>query len=516
MNILRTEKEYLTIREERMLLLPVAGGSIGLGFFLILQVLNPFHFAIHPVENVLLGLLIIFNTVFDMEVYLPHISKEKWSRLLFSIINSMVAGVVVLNTPALLPGVVLICSIFLVLRTTILIGKWYAYFLTVIIMLCQHIRIYPNLAFNNQTAGDSLLFPLLSLIIIETTALFYSTLVLQNRRRDILNRVSANLTSSLDVHQVITLIGNAIQNTIKADTFSIGFLDGQSLNLELLYDDGEFFPNSTIPLEGTLSSIVLSTRKPLVINDTDKEAKALGMPPIVLGKQKRSLSWIGVPLEIHNQQHGLIIVASYKKNAFNLQDLNLLNSFTLQASMALENAYHHQEVVSQSHLDSLTGALTHGYSLEVLKDQTRLCYFDKTSLGLIMLDIDKFKDLNDTYGHISGDELLVQIVTTIKGQIKSSDYIGRWGGEEFLIILPGVNNSQAVSIANRIKKSIQQIIITARNGTPINPPTISQGIAIFPQDASDIYDLIDCADKRLYEVKSREGDDILGTTDQIT
>lgn len=516
MNILRTEKEYLTIREERMLLLPVAGGSIGLGFFLILQVANPFNFAIHPVENVLLGFLIMANTFFEIEVYLPHIPKGKWSQLLFTIINSMVAGVVVLNTPALLPGVVLICSIFLVLRTTILIGKWHAYFVMVIIMLCQHIRIYPALAFNNQTAGDSLLFPLLSLIIIETTSIFYSTLILQNRRREVLNRVSASLTSSLDVHQVITLIGNAIQNTIKADTFSIGFLDGQSLNLELLFDEGVFFPNSTVPLEGTLSNRVLSTRQPLVINDMDKETKSLGITPPIFGKQKRSLSWIGVPLEIHNQQHGLIMVASYKKNAFNLQDLNLLNSFTLQASMALENAYHHQEVVTQSHLDSLTGALTHGYSLEVLKDQTRLCYFDKTTLGLIMLDIDKFKELNDTHGHISGDELLIQIVSTIKRQIKSSDYIGRWGGEEFLIILPEVNNSQAVAIAKRIKKSIQQISITTRDGKPIQPPTISQGIAIFPADATDIYDLIDCADKRLYEVKSRGGDDLQGMMEHTT
>jgi diguanylate cyclase (GGDEF)-like protein len=120
-----------------------------------------------------------------------------------------------------------------------------------------------------------------------------------------------------------------------------------------------------------------------------------------------------------------------------------------------------------------------------------------------MLDIDYFKQYNDTYGHLVGDRILNSLCTAIKHNIKQTDAVGRWGGEEFIISLPGATGTQAIQIARRISETLRGLRVVDRDQNTVPIPTVSQGIAVYPGEADEIYRLIDIADIRLYIAKER-------------
>jgi diguanylate cyclase (GGDEF)-like protein len=205
---------------------------------------------------------------------------------------------------------------------------------------------------------------------------------------------------------------------------------------------------------------------------------------------------------------GILSIGSYKPNAFDRADLELLSNLAQHAAQALNNTYQHEEVERKSMLDSLTGVYNHGNFLKLLKEQTNLAALERQPLGLIMLDVDFFKQYNDTYGHLVGDEVLTTLCATIKLHIKTQDAVGRWGGEEFVISLPNADADQAKQIALRIRDTLSTLTIKNKDGDPISVPTVSQGIAVFPKETNDIIELIDLADKRLYIAKDRGRDQI--------
>jgi len=130
-----------------------------------------------------------------------------------------------------------------------------------------------------------------------------------------------------------------------------------------------------------------------------------------------------------------------------------------------------------------------------------------------MMDIDYFKQYNDTYGHLVGDLILESLCKSIKQHVKQNDAVGRWGGEEFIISLPNATGKQAMQIAKRISGTLKALHVVDRDQNTVPIPTVSQGIGVYPSDADEIYRLIDIADKRLYVAKKRGRDQIEPTED---
>jgi len=255
-------------------------------------------------------------------------------------------------------------------------------------------------------------------------------------------------------------------------------------------------------MEGTLSGWVIKNQKELFLPDLRREADLEGVEIVIIGKEKVSLSWMGVPLTAPNVT-GVIALASYQPNAFDSGDMQLLSNLAQHITLALDNTIRHAQVEEQARLDSLTGVYNHGYFLKNLANQASEASKNSLPLSLIMLDIDFFKQFNDTYGHLVGDRILKTLCTAIKHHIKHSDAVGRWGGEEFVISLPGATGSQALQVAERVGQTMAQLRVADRDQRTIPVPTVSQGIAIFPFEADEIYQLIDLADRRLYTAKAR-------------
>jgi diguanylate cyclase (GGDEF)-like protein len=125
-----------------------------------------------------------------------------------------------------------------------------------------------------------------------------------------------------------------------------------------------------------------------------------------------------------------------------------------------------------------------------------------------MLDIDFFKQYNDTYGHLVGDEVLTTLCDVVRSHIKNTDAIGRWGGEEFAIALPYTDGKKAMIVAERIRETMASLKLNNEKHGELPVPTISMGIAVFPAETNDIIKLIDLADNRLYIAKKRGRDQV--------
>lgn len=329
----------------------------------------------------------------------------------------------------------------------------------------------------------------------------------QMNRLEIINEISKQIVSTLETKELISLLDAELQNVLGADTYYIGIQKDGEMQMELFYDDGEYFNDISIKIKGTLSNWVIKNQKPLFLPDLRNAIHLEGVNFVLIGKPKDSLSWMGVPMKgVH--VNGIMAIASYHPNAFNRSDMELLSNIAQRAALALDNTYHHALVQEQARLDSLTRVYNHGYFIQTLHEQAKSCLAQNQPLSLIMLDIDHFKQYNDTFGHLIGDEILVKLCSIVREHIKKNDAVGRWGGEEFVISLPNTESQQALQIARRICKSLAAIEVGDNHPLTIPIPTISMGIALFPTETNEIIKLIDLADSRLYIAKERGRDQI--------
>ncbi|HOD12828.1 MAG TPA: diguanylate cyclase [Candidatus Omnitrophota bacterium] len=172
-----------------------------------------------------------------------------------------------------------------------------------------------------------------------------------------------------------------------------------------------------------------------------------------------------------------------------------------QFALALQRVKLHQEVEQSAITDSLTGAHTRRYLMERLEEEIARSKARQMALSLLMVDVDYFKSFNDKYGHLVGDQILRSISLLIQENTREIDYIGRYGGEEFCVVLPDTDSEGGLFVAERIRKSIEESDIHAYD-TRLKV-TVSIGIASIPKDTDNALELIDKADWALYRSKKR-------------
>lgn len=502
----RVSSLNLSIEDQQRLAFPAIIIGLALCLYLLVVSLRPGLPLINRQVNLGVGLGGILYIVLAFFIILPSFGPTRPNLHAFSVFfNTLLIAMPILLQPFLLEGVVPLAIMTLMVSSAVLAGRWPTYCFILLTTILQ--VIFGRTGFNgihSNTWISSLAIVILSVLVTETITIMKRALSFQFHRLETLNRVAHNLSSSLEMHQVINLVSNAIQTTLDADTYYLGIMHDNVIGLELLYDEGEFFPNTEINLDNSLAGWVVKHGEPLLLRNVTSEAREkLGIKVTTIGQPKLSHSWMGVPLEASGRIFGLVAVASYLKNQFSQSDLELLQNVTQQAAMALDNAAHHAEVEDQSRRDTLTMTLNHGAFLKALARETLEAKANGQPLCLIMLDIDKFKEYNDLFGHLVGDQILVSICDAIRCNIKNTDHIGRWGGEEFAIALPHATAAQGVQVANRIRRAIGEISLCSRHHKPVPAPTICQGIALFPHEAGENIALIDLADQRLYKAKER-------------
>jgi diguanylate cyclase (GGDEF)-like protein len=336
--------------------------------------------------------------------------------------------------------------------------------------------------------------------------------VLNKDRQRIIKELSSfrliisEINSNPDLDRVLDLIIQKAIQIVEAERGSLMLFDPQSEELYIKSSVG--LSKRTIsgvrikPGEG-IAGWVFKEGKPLLIKEGAKDLRFKKFEEIEMELK----SIISVPLKIKNQAIGVINADNKgEDDVFNTDDLQLLSAFANQAAIAIQNAQLHQEVKQLAITDGLTDLYNFRYLQERLEEETKRAQRFRRPLALIMADIDHFKEFNDTYGHPEGNKVLKVLANILKVNVREIDIVGRYGGEEFIIILPEADREEAQKIAERIRIKIEGYSFQNKEDHLNNPDkkiTLSLGVTSYFQESISPQNLIYKVDQALYQAKRK-------------
>lgn len=211
-----------------------------------------------------------------------------------------------------------------------------------------------------------------------------------------------------------------------------------------------------------------------------------------------------VPLKAKDKVNGIILADNFiTKKPITKDDLRMLIMLANQAGLAIENSQLYEKTVLRAHSDSLTDLWNHGYFQYIFQEAVEKAKITKLPLTLVALDIDDFKVYNDLLGHQAGDKILKDLAFFLKSHSRKMDFVCRYGGEEFTVILPQTDKQEAFLIAERLRQDIEKYHFVHEEILPHKKLTVSIGISSFPENGNSPSELIAYSDKALYQAKHK-------------
>lgn len=209
-----------------------------------------------------------------------------------------------------------------------------------------------------------------------------------------------------------------------------------------------------------------------------------------------------VPLKTKERVNGLILADNFvTKKPITKDDIRMLIMLANQAGLAIENSQLYEKTVIRARSDYLTELWNHGYFQYLLQTELEKARVNSFPLSLLMLDIDDFKVYNDILGHQAGDRILKELALIMKTQSRKMDFVCRYGGEEFTIILPQAAKKEALQIAERLRLEIYNHHFAHEEILPQKRLTVSLGLVTFPENGQGPAELIASSDRMLYQAK---------------
>lgn len=307
--------------------------------------------------------------------------------------------------------------------------------------------------------------------------------------------LSQDLGVSLSLSETLSVLSMRLRKMIPYDSIGV-FVNRNGWLLPELVSGDNFRALSALKIkvgEG-LCGWVAENSKPIVNGNPEVEPGYMLDPT----KQARLQSALVVPLEGLNGVVGVLAMYQTNRDAFTPDHLRILLAVASKVALSVENALKYQQAESSATTDYLTG-LPNARSLFVhLAQEVSRCRRMKSSLAVLVCDIDGFKQINDSYGHLEGDKLLREFTTRLKDVCRGYDYVARMGGDEFVITAPGLTVEAAKEKAERLN---QAAVESGRHVCGRDLITLSVGTAFCPEDGYDVERLLAEADRRMYSMK---------------
>jgi diguanylate cyclase (GGDEF)-like protein len=326
----------------------------------------------------------------------------------------------------------------------------------------------------------------------------YQNAVRTAEQQAVMYHVAQEISTSLDLEEVCQAIHRAVKQLMPCEDFLIALLDEPRQEIHGVYmiEWNERLPPARFPSTQGLSGNVIATGQSIKYDDFFVDHPELHS--IQFGRD-RTRSGIFVPLKFKGKAIGVLSAQSYQTYTYTDQDEYLLDLLASQAAIAIENARLFTEVQELATHDSLTGVFNRREFFKRASSEIERARRYQQDLSMILFDIDHFKSVNDTYGHPKGDSVLELIAQGCLTNLRENDIIGRYGGEEFIILMPSTDVTNAKIVAERLRRSVLQENIDNGNGETL---TISLGVAAYHENCKDIDDLVARADRALYTAKN--------------
>jgi diguanylate cyclase (GGDEF)-like protein/putative nucleotidyltransferase with HDIG domain len=324
---------------------------------------------------------------------------------------------------------------------------------------------------------------------------FLSSIASARQEAQTMFELSQDLGNSLSLGETLSVLSVRLRKMIPYDSMAVFLLKDGKLVPELVSGDNfRLLSSLTIGLGEGLCGWVAEKRKPIINGNPEAEAGYVGDP----AKFTTLRSTLAVPLEGLNGVVGVLAMYRAERDAFSADHLRILLAVSSKIALSVENALKYQQAEDSATTDYLTG-LPNARSLFVhLSRELARCRRTGTTLAVMVCDLDNFKQINDLYGHLEGDNLLKDFSGRVKEVCRDYDYVARMGGDEFVIVAPGLSPEASSEKA----ALLHQLAVDAGRKVPGRDLVgLSVGTAFCPEDSYDVERLLAEADRRMYSMK---------------
>ncbi len=346
----------------------------------------------------------------------------------------------------------------------------------------------PAAGFENATASDT----------PGREATFLSSIAAARQEAQSLFELSQDLGASLSLGETLSVFSVKLKLTVPYDAIAIYIRRGDELIPEYVNGDNyRLFASLRIPVGHGLSGWVAQNKKPIVNGNPSVEPGYLNDPD----KFSTLRSALALPLEGVAGVIGVLALYRAEKDAFTSDHLRILLAVSGKMALAIENALKYQQAESSATTDYLTG-LPNARSLFLQLDrELARCKRDNTSLTVMVCDMNGFKKINDRFGHLEGNRVLRLFAQALKDSCREYDYVARMGGDEFVVIAPGLPADAAAKKVEQIRPLARQAGFDVCGEEILS---LSVGMAVSPDDGNDAEQLLTQADRRMYLEKQKE------------
>jgi diguanylate cyclase (GGDEF)-like protein len=339
-------------------------------------------------------------------------------------------------------------------------------------------------------------------VAVENARLFADE---QRRSRQLafLNNVSRTAISSDDPVHMLGEIASEIQKNFSFDHIGVGLLDYGTKEIEIKAEAGAtaHAMGRRIPLgTGILGRVARTGERALVQN---------ALPGNLTGILGDSRAVLCIPITYGESLLGVLNIESRNENAFAPQDVLILNTLADLLATALHNAFVFQKLQQQSITDGLTGIKTRRFFWEALSAEWKRASRSGRPFSVVLIDLDKFKQVNDNMGHFEGDLVLARVGRLLEQKSRQSNVVARYGGDEFIVLMPETGAEQAQVLAERLRQWLASDPMLSEHHI-----TGSFGVASFPMHGFSIEDIIRVADSGMY-VSKRSGGNSVSTAHEF-
>jgi diguanylate cyclase (GGDEF)-like protein/putative nucleotidyltransferase with HDIG domain len=329
-------------------------------------------------------------------------------------------------------------------------------------------------------------------------AAFLSSIAAARQEAQTLFELSQDLGASLSLDETLSVFSVKLKRLVPYDSIAIYIRRGEELIPEHVSGDNfRLFASLRIPFGQGLSGWVAQNRKPIINGNPSVEPGYLNDPT----KFSTLRSALALPLEGLEGVVGVLALYATEADAFTSDHLRILLAVTSKMALAIENALKYQQAESSATTDYLTG-LPNARSLFLQLDrELARCKRDGLSLTVMVCDMDGFKQINDRFGHLEGNRVLRLFAQSLKDSCREYDYVARMGGDEFVVIAPGLGAEAAVKKAEQLRELARQAGIDVCQDDILS---LSVGRALYPENGLDAEELLAEADRRMYLEKQQQ------------
>lgn len=343
-------------------------------------------------------------------------------------------------------------------------------------------------------------------------------------RMELIAELAREITASLDLDEVTNLLYTRINSLMEAAVFGIALYDETKrvLDYALFIEEGQRITPFTRSVDDETSFAAWAVRnaQEIVIQDAMKEYRQFVTKRTPLtGKLAKSIVYL--PLKIEERIVGVVTVQSHRKHGYDDSQLDLLRTLAAYIAIALDNSRKHstiqelnkavlreksqleqayERIAHMANHDNLTELPNRRLLKELLSEHIPLARRQRRKFGVVYLDLDDFKPVNDTFGHAAGDSVLVKVADRLRSTVRASDTVARIGGDEFILVLRDIEGREGLErIAEKVLDTIRMPV---KVGDQMCTLGASVGVSVFPRDGETADALIAAADRAMYQVKS--------------